>query len=183
MSFSSWLRSWNSLVTPRKGAVRSPQPRRGRKGAPPASRPRLEALEDRTVPSTFAVLNNLDSGPGSLRQAVLDANTNPGADTIVFAGSVHRITLTGGELEVTDSLTIQGPGAGKLSVSGNDASRVLDVQGGTVSVSGVTVTRGLADKHAPHIPGVGGGILNGAGASLTLAGVVLADNRAVGDAS
>ena len=39
---------------------------------------RLDALEDRAVPSTFTVLNLADSGAGSLRQAVLDANAHPG---------------------------------------------------------------------------------------------------------
>ena len=47
--------------------------------------PRLDVLEDRTVPSTFTVTNLADGGPGSLRQAVLDANGNPGADVIQFA--------------------------------------------------------------------------------------------------
>jgi hypothetical protein len=51
MSFSSWLRSWNPLVTPRKGTVRSPQPRYKRYGPLLASRPCLEALEDRWLPS------------------------------------------------------------------------------------------------------------------------------------
>src|SRR5947209_3606122 len=88
--------------------------------------PRLEALEDRAVPSTLTVLNDHDSGPGSLRQAVLDANAAPGPDTIVFAKSVHKITLTSGELAVTDGVTVAGPGAEKLAVSGNDTSRVLD---------------------------------------------------------
>src|SRR4051794_24433647 len=78
--------------------------------------PSLEGLEDRTVPSTFAVVNNFDSGPGSLRQAILDSNSNAGPDTIVFAPSVHQIALTSGELEVTDSLDVQGPGAGKLTI-------------------------------------------------------------------
>jgi len=41
---------------------------------------RLEFLDDRTVPSTFTVDNLADSGPGSLRQAILDANALPGAD-------------------------------------------------------------------------------------------------------
>src|SRR6266851_10414559 len=36
----------------------------------------LEQLEDRTVPSTFTVTNTNDSGAGSLRQAILDANTS-----------------------------------------------------------------------------------------------------------
>jgi hypothetical protein len=46
--------------------------------------PRLDVLEDRTLPSTFTVLNLHDSGPGSLRQAILDANAHPGADTVRF---------------------------------------------------------------------------------------------------
>jgi hypothetical protein len=45
--------------------------------------PRLEALEDRTLPSTFTVLNLADSGVGSLRQAVLDANPTAGPNDIV----------------------------------------------------------------------------------------------------
>jgi hypothetical protein len=74
MTFS--LRSWWT-----KG--RKPARRR------PSFLPRLVELEDRSLPSTFMVTNTLDSGPGSLRQAVLDANGNAGADTIVFAKGVN----------------------------------------------------------------------------------------------
>jgi hypothetical protein len=57
--------------------------------------PRLEAMEDRSLPSTFTVLNLADSGEGSLRQAVLDANALPGADTIAFADGLQgTISLT-----------------------------------------------------------------------------------------
>src|SRR5262249_35488766 len=62
-------------------ARRSP-PRRGPTPGPP-----LEALEDRTLPSTFLVTNTNDSGAGSLRQAILDANATPnvgGPDLISF---------------------------------------------------------------------------------------------------
>jgi hypothetical protein len=45
----------------------------------------LGAAGTRVEAATFTVINTNDSGAGSLRQAVLDANTNPGADTIVFA--------------------------------------------------------------------------------------------------
>jgi hypothetical protein len=38
--------------------------------------PGLEVLEDRTAPSVFTVLNTNDSGPGSLRQAILNANAS-----------------------------------------------------------------------------------------------------------
>src|SRR5216683_7870947 len=91
--------------------------------------PRLDVLEDRTLPSTFTVLNLADSGPGSLRQAIVDANANPGANTIRFAPRLHgAITLTSGQLSITNDLTIDGPGASALTVSGNDASRVFDIR-------------------------------------------------------
>lgn len=56
---------------------RSPQPRQARTLA-------VEHLEERQVLSTFLVLNTANSGAGSLRQAILDANSNPGADAIEF---------------------------------------------------------------------------------------------------
>src|SRR5262249_7607843 len=57
--------------------------------------PQLTVLEDRTVPSTFTVTNLLDSGAGSLRQAVLDANAHAGANVIRFKDGLHgTIKLT-----------------------------------------------------------------------------------------
>jgi hypothetical protein len=58
-------------------------------------RPRLESLEERCVPAmTFTVMNLNDMGTGSLRQAIMDANGNAGADTIVFQpGLSGTITL------------------------------------------------------------------------------------------
>src|SRR3954449_13288159 len=59
------------------------------------SRPRLECLEARTLLSIFVVNNTADSGPGSLREAILDSNAATGArNTINFAISgwgVHTI--------------------------------------------------------------------------------------------
>jgi hypothetical protein len=101
----------------------------GRRPAPRRSRavPRVRFLEDRTLPSTFVVTNLLDSGPGSLRYEIQLANANPGADTINFKkGLTGTITLTSGELDITDSLTINGPGTNKLSASGGGTSRVFD---------------------------------------------------------
>src|SRR5689334_11586837 len=83
--------------------LRSPRPLRLRKRAG-AGRLSLEPLEDRTVPSTFTVLNLADGGAGSLRQAILDANANPGADLIRFVAAARdgTITLTNGPLSITD---------------------------------------------------------------------------------
>ena len=48
-------------------------------------RPRVELMEDRTLLSTFLVNNTVDSGPGSLRQAILDSNAVTGTtNTIDF---------------------------------------------------------------------------------------------------
>jgi hypothetical protein len=134
----------------------------------------LESLEDRTVPSTFTVLNLADSGVGSLRAAIADANANPGADLIRFAAAARdgTITLTSGQLSITDDLQIDGPSADRLAVSGNDASRVFQISSGVaVSIDGLTVTHGRA-------VGQGGGILN-AGA-LSLSHVILSDNQVFG---
>jgi hypothetical protein len=46
-----------------------------------ALRPQLEAFEARLLMATFPVLNTADSGAGSLRQAILDANAASGAAT------------------------------------------------------------------------------------------------------
>ena len=51
----------------------------------------------------------------------------PTGDTITFKPNVHQITLTQGELQITQDLTISGPGANKLTISGNDVSRVFDI--------------------------------------------------------
>jgi hypothetical protein len=68
--------------------------------------PCLQALEDRALPSTFTVLNLLDSGPGSLRQAVLDADAQPGTNAIRFTHGLHgTIALTSGGAALSRSRT------------------------------------------------------------------------------
>src|SRR5215472_7351937 len=81
MSLFSWLRSRTSL--------RSVGGRPQQRPAAPRFRPHLEALEDRWLPSTLAVTNNLDSGPGSLRAEIAAARNG---DTIVFAPSLDGQT-------------------------------------------------------------------------------------------
>jgi MBG domain len=115
--------------------------------------------------ATITVTNNDDSGSGSLRDAI--AAANPG-DTIVFDSSLNgqTITLTSGELYVDKNLTIQGPGANLLTVSGNNASRVFEIAGGvTATISGLTITNGYVNLR----PGFaqGGGIYNAGGLTVT----------------
>src|SRR5262249_16451688 len=88
----------------------------------------------------------------------------------------QTITLTSGELALTQSLDIQGLGADQLAVSGNHQSRVFDISGGvTVMIAGLTITNGMAVGW----PGEGGGILNES-SQLALTRVVLSHNEAIG---
>ncbi|MBN1810731.1 MAG: hypothetical protein JXA14_02735 [Anaerolineae bacterium] len=94
--------------------------------------------------STYTVTNTNASGPGSLRQAILDANANGGHDTVNFAPSVGgTIVLTGTLPPIDDDLTIAGPGPDTLSVSGDNAYRVLEIASSTaVTISGLTIRDG-----------------------------------------
>jgi hypothetical protein len=144
--------------------------------------PRLEALEDRTVPSTLTVTSAADDGcAGTLRAVIAAAQSG---DTITFARSLRgqTITLTGGELAITKSLDIDGLGPHRLTIGGNDASRVFDVSAGvTVTIAGMTITDGLANGSSPVLASTGGGILNFG--SLTLCNDILSNNQAIGDPS
>jgi uncharacterized protein (TIGR03118 family) len=143
----------------------------------------LEALEDRTLPSTLTVLNNHDNGAGSLRAVLADAHAG---DTVRFDHhlSGQTITLTSGELVIDKSLEIDGLGADRLTVSGNDASRVFRISGSTtvVEIDDLTIAHGRATDTTAGPSGLvtlGGGLLN-SGAHVTLSGVTFEDNQAIG---
>ncbi|MDR9404951.1 MAG: hypothetical protein RI580_16100, partial [Halothece sp. Uz-M2-17] len=97
--------------------------------------------------ATLTVSNTSDNGAGSLRQAIIDANSASGADIINFDGSLSggTITLTSGQLEITDDLTINGLGEDQLTIDADGNSRVFNIDGsGTVAVTleGLTITGG-----------------------------------------
>lgn len=145
--------------------------------------PRMEGLEDRALLSAISVVNTADSGPGSLRQAITDANDAAGEDVISFAKGVRgTITLTGGELSIIDDLIIDGPSSGQVRISGNDASRVFGIYNnpGTgeptdVAIDDLTITDGRTDE-------LGGAILH-TGGELRLTDVTLSHNQVVGSAA
>jgi hypothetical protein len=163
-----------SIQTPFKPQT-STSRRRPTRRRSSASRGCLKALEGRCLMSTFSVSNVLDSGPGSLREAITAANSAPGADLITFTPAVRNgtIVLTGGQLSITDDLTIDGPGATRLTISGNAASRVFSISGSTtdVEITRLKIANGRAVAQ-------GGGILNAG--SLTLSHAVLSDNQVAG---
>lgn len=100
-----------------------------------------------SLPTTLAVsterlvTNTNDSGPGSLRQAIIDSDLCNTGDTIMFESSVTgNTTLTTVLLEIQLAVSIISPGACLLLVSGGGADRVFAVDSGTtVTISGLTI--------------------------------------------
>ena len=130
-------------------------------------------LSPRAAAATFNVSTLADSGAGSLRQAIADANATAGADTITFSVS-GTITLVS-ELVVSESLTINGPGARVLTVAGT-GSRILRLDNASakdVTITDMTFSGGAA-------AGNGGAILN-EGGNLTLQHMRLVGNQATGE--
>jgi hypothetical protein len=118
----------------------------------------------------ITVTNANDSGPGSLRQALAEANDG---DTIDFAVT-GTIGLASGQLLVNKSIMISGPGADALAINANAKSRVFFIGAGrTVMLSGLTITNG----DVAVIQDNGGGIYNDH-ATLTLDGCRVTDNAA-----
>ncbi|HEV7509600.1 MAG TPA: IPTL-CTERM sorting domain-containing protein [Thermoanaerobaculia bacterium] len=135
----------------------------------------LGAIWDSTpgaTAATFTVMNLAEAGPGSLRQAVLDANATAGDDEVAFApGLTGMITLTSDEILITDSLVVSGPGAGVLTVSGNDHSRIFHVENSglaapiDVTLSRLTLTLGNSLRSQGD---VAGGAVFVSGENLTI---------------
>ena len=121
----------------------------------------------------ITVTNTNDSGPGSLRNALAIVNDG---DTIEFAVT-GTIGLTSGELLVTNSITISGPGAANLAVNGNANGRLFHVASGiTVTISGLTITNGNANGQS-YPDDSGGGVYNDH-ANATLSNCTITGNSA-----
>jgi len=170
MSLFSWLRTRTPSATRSR---RTHRPAR----RPAGFRPQLESLDDRLVPSTLTVTNNLDSGAGSLRAEI--AAANPG-DTIKFASSVdgQTITLTSGNLLITEDLTIKGPDAGNLFLTGNTGAS----DGGVFEVEGAGINVTLKNLTICNSGGreAGGAIANFA-SNLTVTDCLLSGNTAASE--
>ena len=154
--------------------------------------------------AAFVVTNLNDSGPGSLRQMVLDANAAAGPDTIDFAaGLAGTLTLTTGELVLTDDVTINGDTSGDdradITISGNNSGRIFrqTLAGTDTLLQSLTLTNGSAAGAAGgavrvddgsltiqdstiqnSVSDSGGGVSAGSATTLTITNSLIAGNTA-----
>lgn len=125
---------------------------------------------DMCVAASFAVINNNDSGGGSLRDAILNSNAAGGTNTVDFSGffGANTITLATALPVVENSLTIPWPSASSpLVIDGMGASRGFYIgPGNTLTIQNINVT-GTQTKGGNGGSGVaGGGAGGGLGAGL-----------------
>ncbi len=117
--------------------------------------------------STYMVTSTTDSGAGSLRDALASAASD---DTINFSVT-GTITLASGPLLISKNLNIQGPGASRLTISGNYAFQAFVIAPvSTVSISGLTIANG-------YDSGINGGGIQNDG-TLTVANSTFSGNSA-----
>ena len=136
--------------------------RRSVKAGPPVGRwfrPALERLEDRLAPATFTVSNISDSGPGSLRQALLDSNAATGGTNLIqfslLGNGLHTISPLSALPTITKPVVLNGysqPGASVNTLtSGDNAVLAVELNGAlagryvtglTLAARGITI-RGL----------------------------------------
>ncbi|MCB0219913.1 MAG: hypothetical protein KDH09_09485 [Chrysiogenetes bacterium] len=151
------------------------------------------------VPTTFTVDSAIDNSsamytidgtcptPCTLREAILEANDNIAADTIVFAASLNGSTITMDDHfpDITDDLTITGPGSALLTLDGDGnlvatgsvkgshdyGYKPFDLNGDgplTFSISGMTIRNVIYDEN--------GAVIDAADDNVTVEDVAFIDN-------
>ncbi|MCU0705657.1 MAG: DUF4214 domain-containing protein [Fimbriiglobus sp.] len=172
MSRLSWVRQLFHRPPVAVPVVKSPRTRLG-----------LQRLEERDTPATFLVTTTADSGAGSLRDAVAQANATAGADTIIFQAGLGPVTLTSGQLSITDTTgatTITGPSTGtqlvqRSTAAGTPLFRLFNISSGvTASLNNLTITNGRSPSGSSGSDNQGGGIRNVG--KLTITNSVISGN-------
>lgn len=129
------------------------------------------------------VTSSADNGVGTLRAAI--ASAAPG-ETIQFDPSLanQTIILTSGQLEINKNLIIDGANAPGLTISGNNAYRVLDVNVDpnfnptTVTLRNLAIANGQSTGIGEE--GAGGGIRTASGTTLTVENSQFNNNASLG---
>jgi hypothetical protein len=163
----------------------------GKTGNRSTTRPRLEALEDRCLPSVFVVVNTKDSGAGSFRDAINRVNNDPGlgTDTIQFKikFGTQTVALLSALPTITHSVVIDGTtqngfaGTPLIELDGagaGPAANGLTIAAGASTVKGLVVNRFSQDGIL--LEGKGGDVVEGDYVGTDVTGTVALANGANG---
>lgn len=127
------------------------------------------------VTKTADTADSICDSDCSLREAIATAASG---DTVVFSplfNEPQTITLASGQISITRTLTINGPGRDLLTISGNNTNRIFRVTGGsTVTLTSMKLSNGLAATAGD----AAGGAIAQTGGSLTLANMSITNNAA-----
>jgi len=131
------------------------------------------------IMTTITVTTTADSGAGSLRSAIAQAQ---GGDTIEFASSLTNktITLTSGQLDVDKDLIIDGKNAPGLTISGNNTSRVFYLSRNSVDITLRDLIIADGKSNGEGADGAGAGIWTGNETKLTVENSTFKNNHATG---
>ncbi|MBC7821141.1 MAG: CSLREA domain-containing protein, partial [Planctomycetaceae bacterium] len=174
MQLTDWLNLWWS---PRKPARRRSRHGKSEREGVTRAKVAAELLEPRMLPAVITVTSLADTiandGQVTLREAIQAANTDSivdgstkgsGADTIQFAPSLTAsgpatITLIGPRLLIKSDMTIVGPGEDKLTIDGNNLTRIFTVDDGSSAKANVLIS-GLTMANGAEASDAAGAILN-----------------------
>src|SRR5436305_2829464 len=119
----------------------------------------------------YTVSNTMDTGTGSLRDAITAVNGDSTPDVITITAT-GELTLLSALPAINNDVTINGPGATHFDVTGADSFQIFSINSGkTVTINGLTATHGSASG--------GGAILNNG--TLTLDGVTVSHSNSSAD--
>ena len=99
--------------------------------------------------ATYTVSNTNDANAGSLRQAILDANGTVGVSDVITISTTGTLTLLSSLPDITDGLTINGPGplASSFTISGANLYHLVNIQV-DVAINNIKFADGYANNAA-----------------------------------
>ena len=160
MTFKTFMSRLVSQLSGTQSITRSRLSRNSRRRNSMPSLASETELEQRVLLAAFVVTSGADNTTAdsltTLREAILLANSSPGADTITFGngsgsggtnftdGIADTITLSLGQMSITDALTITGQRADNTIIDGNNASRIFRIEfgAGNTAIRKLTLTGG-----------------------------------------
>ncbi len=176
------LAKWNLATWFRDHSGTNPICRSKKEAIP--FKPELLCLEERVTPTTYTVTSFGNSGAGTLRDAITQANGTKADDSIVFAigDSVRTINLTSTLPSIVSTATagrlrIEGPGSDNLTLNGNTGSSSRDFRIFNIASRGDLSLRGVTLSGARTSTGSGAALYNRDG-TVEVRNCVLTNNTA-----